>query len=126
MTDRNRLIELITKEVPRPKADALADHLLAKGVIVPPCKVGDKIYWVANHITNRNIKEFCIDYDEKNDIGVCEFTVYGFMKREERNLEILIEEIEYYNIFYLCEKDIGKTVFLTKEETEAKLKELGK
>jgi hypothetical protein len=42
MTDRDRLIELITKEVPRPKADALAYHLLANGVIVPPCKVGDR------------------------------------------------------------------------------------
>ena len=32
MTDRDRLIELIQKEVPRPKADALADYLLANGV----------------------------------------------------------------------------------------------
>ena len=39
---RDRLIELIQKEVPRPKADALANHLLANGVIAPPCKVGDR------------------------------------------------------------------------------------
>lgn len=31
---RYRMIELIEKEVPRPKADALAGHLLANGVIV--------------------------------------------------------------------------------------------
>ena len=34
MTDRDRLIKLISKEVPRPKADALAYYLLANGVIV--------------------------------------------------------------------------------------------
>lgn len=45
MTDRDRLIKLITKEVARPKADALANHLLANGVIVPPCKVGDYVLW---------------------------------------------------------------------------------
>ena len=45
MSDRERLIELIIKEVPRPKADALAYHLLANGVIVPPkwISVKDKL-----------------------------------------------------------------------------------
>ena len=52
-------------------------------IIVPPCKVGDKVYWVIDNITDRNIKEFCIAYDEETDFGVCEFTVYGFMRREE-------------------------------------------
>ncbi len=40
---RDKLIELIKEYVPRPKADALVIHLLANGVIVPPCKVGDTI-----------------------------------------------------------------------------------
>ena len=93
-----------------------ADYLLANGVIVPPCKVGDKVYWVVDNITDRNIKEFCITYDEKTDFGVCEFTVYGFMRREDNSLRICIEEIEYYTVFFLYEKDIGKTVFLTKAE----------
>ena len=130
MTDRDRLIELLEdtahEKSGMPSFGDIADYLLANGVIVPPCKVGDKIYWVIDNITDRNIKEFCIDYDEKTDMGICEFTVYGFMKREDNSLRICIEEIDYYTVFFLYEKDIGKTVFLTKEEAEEKLKELGK
>ena len=44
MTDRDRLIELLQKEVPRPKADYLAIHLLANSVIVQ--KYGE---WKDNH-----------------------------------------------------------------------------
>lgn len=60
-SDRDRLIELVvnadtydsyecklcTKKdtsCGRCNAEKLADYLLANGVIVPPCKVGDKIY----------------------------------------------------------------------------------
>lgn len=45
MTDRDRLIELIQNAVngcARHWAEIIADYLLANGVIVPPCKVGDK------------------------------------------------------------------------------------
>ena len=47
---RDRLIELLMDSEAfndaDGKADAkhIADHLLANGVIVPPCKVGDTIY----------------------------------------------------------------------------------
>lgn len=38
-TDREQLIELLQKEVARPKADALAIHLLANGIAIPvQCK----------------------------------------------------------------------------------------
>lgn len=47
---RERLIELIANE---PNSiDSIvshADYLLANGVIVPPCKVGDKVYQVCNN-----------------------------------------------------------------------------
>jgi hypothetical protein len=103
---RDRLIKLIEKEVPRPKADALAGHLLANGVIVPPCKVGDKVYlpclkeW--GNIENYTITEFELDN------GGLWFVVDD-EDREAHPIEI-----------------IGKEVFLTKEEAEAKLKELKK
>ena len=62
MTDRDRLIELLKPHVSGTaclcesgsceltscrdcKARRLADHLLANGVIVPPCKVGDTLYY---------------------------------------------------------------------------------
>ena len=63
MTDRERLIELIVNADTYDSyecklcakdddacdccfAEKLADHLLANGVIVPPCKVGDTMYKV--------------------------------------------------------------------------------
>ncbi len=54
MTERERLAELIAEcitirecsfsEDKRPTCEELADYLLSKGVICPPCKVGDIIY----------------------------------------------------------------------------------
>ena len=118
MTDRDRLIELIDdfaficpenckKEIACTlcKAQKLADYLLANGVIVPPCKVGDKVYlpclndW--GDIENYTITEIVIDKD-----GLC--FVVDDEDREAHSIEIL-----------------GKEVFLTKEEAEKKLKELG-
>ena len=48
MTDRDRLIDLIHDSDLSLDSVRLADHLLANGVIVPPCKVGDSIYRVGN------------------------------------------------------------------------------
>ena len=62
MGDRDRLIELLKKDncpspffcdekckyanLKRCYQARTADYLLANGVIVPPCKVGDKVYIV--------------------------------------------------------------------------------
>lgn len=45
MSERERLIELLKDGGVRdfPYVNALADHLLANGVIVPLCKVGDYV-----------------------------------------------------------------------------------
>ena len=79
-------------------AGYFADYLLANGVIVLPCKVGDDIYRVGKgEIWEWQIAMAYIHPDE---------TVY-------------VDDSE--NEF--TEKDIGKTVFLTKEEAEKALKE---
>ena len=112
MTDRDRLIELIQNAVngcARHWAEIIADYILADGWIRPPCKVGDKV--------------FVVDYTRfGNAIFECE-----------------IDEISHYaygTFYYLnwglhiprfkaCKEDsFGKTVFLTKEEAEEKLREL--
>ena len=80
-----------------------------KGVIVPPCKVGDRVYSifvgdtkiVRNFIDPNGDKITQIKINHKG----CHFKCWW----------------GYFHI-----SDIGKTVFLTKEEAEAKLKELGK
>lgn len=110
MTDRDNLIELIEKEVPRPKADALAIHLLANGVIVLPCEIGQKLYDVTEFFNGccypemYELKENGM-YLEKTDKGNIVFT---------------------YDGMYIQKEDIGKTVFLTKEEAEQALEKRGK
>lgn len=57
MTERERLIELLKKaplcnrDFDLQYSDAtiakIADYLIANGVIVPPCKVGDKVYVIS-------------------------------------------------------------------------------
>lgn len=50
MTERERLIDILSTTIyPRIGADpaeVLADFLLDNGVIVPPCKKGDKFFYV--------------------------------------------------------------------------------
>ena len=99
---RDRLIELL-KDSPHLDTtyctfESAAEWLIENGVIVPPCKVGDTLYYIpfGSHITKWGI----------------------------RSIEIMQAEMVFHcgNIFFLND-DFGKTVFLTKEEAEAKLKE---
>ena len=117
MTDRDRLIELI-KNAPRKEVvygdikldkpiqtvQTIADYLLANGVIVPPCKVGDKVYiigiFTGQFITNQVV---AINYGESG-------------------LFLLLDSYTVVSV----EEQLGKTVFLTKEEAEEKLKEMNK
>ena len=47
MGDRDRLIELIHDSDYSLNSVGLADYLIANGVIVPPCKVGQIVYYIA-------------------------------------------------------------------------------
>jgi hypothetical protein len=125
--DRDRLIELI-KNAPRKdvvygdiKLDkpiqtvqTIADYLLANGVIVPPVKVGYYIWFIQNDrlvlglVQNITVSNICPNGSLFAD--VYEIDEHG--------------EIENEWSIPLC--DFGKTVFLTKEEAEEKLKELSK
>ena len=99
MTDRERLIELMieakrTDPETGSFADYLADYLLSSGVIVLPCKVGDRVYRPSD----------CL--------GVVQFVIISFNIYESEMF--FMDDSE--NIIYLS--DIGKTVFLTREEAE--------
>ena len=130
MTDRDRLIELLKAiekdpaitcphwnendcfNCPYDKEETCdmearkADYLLANGVILPPCKVGD-ILWIpsvnSNKVYSKVIKEILI-HEKDGEIG----------------------KYVYASSAYFPFENIGKTVFLTKEDAEEKLKELGK
>lgn len=102
MTDRDRLIELISQiQYMGGLESRLAEHLLANGVIVPPCKVGDVIYhlYPIQGIVAKKVKRI-------------QYGSYGLMIADGNG------------VFH--SDVIGKTVFLTKEEAERKLKELKK
>lgn len=111
---RDRLIELIQNAVngcARHWAEIIADHLLANGVIVPPCKVGDTVYYLTSIDTAKELNAtdiFC-----------------GTVQSIAFDGKVVWISVKYTNGLYYCHKsnDFGKTVFLTKEEEERALKE---
>lgn len=123
MTDRERLIKLLTDSMDKQyekrrliTPQHTADDLLANGVIVPPCKVGDVVYipwtWDGQQgVGFAEVEEIKI-YDNKNHIM---FFI---------DLESDDEEFEQQYGGWKLDKSIGDTVFLTKEKAVEKLKEL--
>lgn len=140
MTDRERLIEIIGKPINLLGSDdlygAIADHLLKNGVIVPPCKVGDTVYVITD--CSRIIMH--CDNDYETGTGAIECPFVDVCKFEECN-DINTQVLETYVSFLLCDEyedwtfrcedinsafsfsEIGKTVFLNREEAENALKE---
>lgn len=118
MTDRDRLIELLKSDnCPSPficdeKCKYVnlkscyeyrtADFLLANGVILPPCKVGDKVYTSET----RRVKEWVITFCGKNSRG---------------EYKMIAADDGFKNMLEFWDYDIGKTVFLTREEAEKAL-----
>lgn len=90
---RERLIELLGDVLTKHNLpENIADYLLENGVIFPPCKVGDDLYWIDENNTVQCQKNaikgvaFCgdkwqiIDTDDcVDDIG----TRYTCLSREE-------------------------------------------
>ena len=114
MTERERLIEILTEifdeqyeKMRMITPQHTADHLLANGVIVPPCKVGDTVYVLFGE-PSRTIKEFrvrTIVFNETNDL-------IGFTNKSM----FTIWDKRWYDFF-------GKIIFTTREEAEKALAE---
>lgn len=109
---RDRLIELINNYPCMSTAEDcfiesissdLADYLFANGVIVPPCKVGTKVYYV--------------DF-ENNAVFCGQIVSYSL---DAARLWVYCRYDVGFNYWYPIE-EIGKTVFLTREDAEAALK----
>ncbi len=105
---RDRLIELL-QNVPADLegnrgVGTIADYLLANGAIVPPCKVGDTVYvGVKGTSCVLETKVLAIGVDEDGDF--------------------VLNPHEYPDdVFCINGVNIGKTVFLTREEAEQALK----
>lgn len=112
---KERLVELVKKAHDEQKyltsdksINAIADHLLENGVIVPPCKVGDYVY---------DISEF---FDGTNCPEIYEYKVDRIEITEEKGQQVLyIADLKYPS------DEWGKSLHFSKEEAEAKLKEGG-
>ena len=120
---RDRLIELLNEatfgvnvhtladHLKKETIEAVADYLLANGVIVPPCKVGDTVYYL----------------NTQYHMALYRNTVY-----EAKVARIVVTSLGVCLVIHIrdesgcCEipdvKDFGKTVFLTREEAEQTLK----
>ena len=128
--DRDRLIELYENSLPksievwqRKYTEEAVDYLLANGVIVPPCKVGDTVYiknrpLIISFLHNENEVYYVVQFD-CDDCGDCPFYEDEVSFEGEHDCKT-------NGYIQFTEKDIGKTVFLTKEEAEQALKELRK
>ena len=110
---RDRLIELLLKSEPLHERDldddladgeieAIADHLLSEGVIIPPCKVGDIVYT----INRRHPKKWKVHF-------------IGYNSQGEFKMHIATEK--FTEMIEAWDYDIGKIVFLTREEAERTL-----
>lgn len=117
MTDRDRLIELLSGKSIDTYADVeyVADYLIANGVIVPPCKVGQTIYYHFQ-FSNKSILPFTRKAKVKK-IYCCNNKMRFIIDVE------LMDANERGIIKFFGFEDFGKTVFLTKEEAEKALKE---
>ena len=108
---RDRLIELLTDRIPKTDnplrcvadeiVERIVDYLLENGVIVPPVKAGEKIYKLETQYA-KYVKEETVEPN-----GVVYKSILG----------------GYVLVPF---EDIGKTVFLTKEEAQQALRGEGK
>lgn len=106
---RNRLIEFLSgKSIDTAEdVEVVVDHLIKNGVIVLPCKVGDTVY--------RIIPKCNAPYN------YCPYNGgYGTARCDKEPCKAYIKEISF-SISDI--ENIGKTIFLTKEEAEKALKE---
>ena len=109
---RDRLVELLKKADDYASGvctdyneaqEVCTDFLLSNGVIVPPCKVGDKVYRTFGNYCGEKIFEGVVDQISIYNNREIRFWVYG------------------HPLGFACH-DIGKTVFLTREEAEKALR----
>ena len=105
---RDRLVEILYDlfhNTNFPTMERIADHLIENGVIVLPCQLGSEIYM----LVTRHTKSFVFKENKK------------MVMRESQHTIIKQTTFTKSNFFKVIE-EFGKTVFLTKEEAEQKLK----
>ena len=111
---RDRLIELVdafaenvdvkewySEEV----GERIADHLLKNGVIVPPCYIGQEIWYIRNHYDGR--------------IEIIKGKVSMIQQKADKSWKIRITVNS--SVWDFTPNEIGTEYFLTREEAEKSL-----
>lgn len=122
---RDRLVELLQEYTDNNNGGGnnygRADHLIANGVIVPPCKVGDTVYCIEHKTIRECIVKLVksLTYEDKTMFFVeaeCEIEspFYSDGRKIKHGLSA-VWEIEWGSWY---------RAFPTKEEAEQKLKEM--
>lgn len=130
MNERERLRKLIAEAFVRKDrtTEAIADCLLANGVICPPCKVGDTVYVISEsrvkeaeideiHRSRNDAKIFVAFECDEEDCDSCPFNAWSQTYCGEWDCD------NAYGSAELAEEDFGKTVFLSRELAEKALAE---
>ena len=92
------------------------EDLEEQGLIIKlPCKVGDKLYIIEPRFYN-------YEYHEGVQVGVCKR--YELDEDRDWVIWVKLEEGSPHTLYCYSFKLYGKTVFLTKEEAENKLREM--
>lgn len=96
-----RALQIPFRSYPRYTLEVMAENLIEQGVIIPPFRVGDKVWCITNKYGHVLVKETTVIevYYRHKEMIPCIVTMQG------RGV---------------C----GEKVFATKEEAEAKLKEI--
>lgn len=117
MNERERLVELLNKSCEARGwlmngAGTIAGYLLENGVIVLPVKVGQTVYYIFDGFIEPCTVEviFLSDYEDKDGNR----TYMADIHFDRDDCPYTVAEIYF--------TDIGKTIFLTKEEAEKALK----
>ena len=99
---RERLIELLDTITPNfrftawENTDKIADFLLANGVIVPPCKVGDTVYYFTGIHGRRIVGEATVEeiYFSESDFSFLVSTKYTSFVLQQHEVRFTREEAE--------------------------------
>lgn len=128
---RDRLVELINQRIDNKTwtVAELADYLLANGVIVPPCKVGDKMYKLCSVNSNIKMGQMWDGKIVKTNCDRCGYrncSCYdiGLRERDKDYFIDVIEERTIHSLEFLIKimPYVGTIWFTSREEAEAKLK----
>ena len=116
---RDRLRGLLLECGVNINTTSIATHLIANGVIVPPCKVGQTVYVIEPCTCFNGYRTFEECHHRRTKATKWVDVVMVKNRHHNRCMKLFERPYKPEYIF-----KVGKTVFLTKEEAEQKLKEL--